>query len=255
MAKMIEKINILGVGISAIDRNDALQQMEHWIRTREQHYICVCPNHTIMESQKNKRLRRIVNSAGLVTPDGMSVVWGGKLLGNSYIEQVCGSDLMLSFCALAAKKGYTNFFYGGAEGVPELLTEKLCKRFPGLKVVGIYSPPFRPLTTAEDKAVIEIINQANPDVVWVSLGAPKQEFWMADHIEHISSPVMIGVGAAFDFLSGRKRRPPQWMQRNGLEWLFRLLQEPCRLWRRNLYHPLFFYKLLLQWIGLKQFKL
>ena len=255
MAEMIEKINILGVGISAINMNDALQQMEHWIRTKEQHYICVCPNQTIMESLKNEELRRILNSAGLATPDGMSVVWSCKLYGNSYIEQVCGSDLMLAFSAASAKRGYTNFFYGGTDRVLEQLAKKLCEMFPGLKVVGTYSPPFRPLTEAEDKAVIEMINQANPDVVWVGLGAPKQECWMAEHIGRITAPVMVGVGAAFDFLSGQKKRAPRWMQHNGLEWLFRLLQEPRRLWRRNLYHPLFFYNLLLQWTGLKQFKL
>jgi N-acetylglucosaminyldiphosphoundecaprenol N-acetyl-beta-D-mannosaminyltransferase len=154
MTKKSEKINIMSVGISATNMKDALEKMEHWIRIREQHYICVCPNHTIMESQKNGKLRRIVNSAALATPDGMSVVWACKFYGYSNIERVCGSDLMLAFSALAAEKGYTNFFYGGVGGVPEELAEKLCHRFSGLKVVGTYSPPLRPMTPAEDKAVV-----------------------------------------------------------------------------------------------------
>ena len=255
MTERIEKINMLGVGISAINISDALQQMERWIETKEQHYVCVCPNHTIMESQRDRELRRIVNSAGLATPDGMSVVWACKFYGYSNVERVYGPDLMLAFSALAAEKGYTNFFYGGAEGVPEELAEILCQRFPGLKVVGTYSPPFRPLTPEEDKVIVETINQANPDVVWVGLGMPKQELWMGEHLGRIAAPVMVGVGAAFDFLSGRKEWAPRWMQRNGLEWLFRLLHEPTRLWRRNLYHPLFFYNVLLQRLGIKHFRL
>ena len=185
----------------------------------------------------------------------MSVVWACKFYGYSNVERVYGPDLMLAFSDLAAEKGYTNFFYGGAEGVPEELAEILCQRFPGLKVVGTYSPPFRPLTPEEDKVIVETINQANPDVVWVGLGMPKQELWMGEHLGRIAASIMVGVGAAFDFLSGRKEWAPRWMQRNGLEWLFRLLHEPSRLWRRNLYHPLFFYNVLLQRAGIKHFRL
>ena len=255
MTEKIEKINILGVGISAINMNDALRKMEHWIRTRKQHHICICPNHTIMESQKNGKLRCIVNSSALATPDGMSVVWACKFYGYSNVKRVYGPDLMLAFSAIAAEKGYTNFYYGGAEGASEELAEKLCRRFPGLKVVGTYSPPFRPLTPAEDKAIVETINQADPDVVWVGLGMPKQELWMGEHLGQITAPVMVGVGAAFDFLSEKKRWAPRWVRHSGLEWLFRLLHEPRRLWRRNLYHPLFFYNVLIQRARIKQFRL
>ena len=255
MAKEIERINILGIGISAINMNDALQHMEHWIKTRQQNYICVCPNHTIMECQKNIELKRIVNSAGLATPDGMSVVWACKFYGHPSVERVYGPDLIMAFSALAAERGYTNFLYGGAERVPEELAEKLFQRFPGLKVVGTYSPPFRPLTPEEDEYIVEIINQADPDVVWVGLGMPKQELWMGQHIGRLNAPVIVGIGAAFDFLSGRKKWAPRWVQRSGLEWLFRLLHEPRRLWRRNLYHPLFFYNVLLQRMCKKQFEL
>ena len=252
---MIEKIDMLGVGISAIKMDNVLQQMEHWIKTGEQNYICVCPNHPIIESQKDKELRRILNSAGLTTPDGMSVVWACKFYGYSNVERVYGPDLMLNFSAIAAERGYTNFYFGGSNEVPEELAERLCQRFPGLKVAGTYSPPFRPLTPEEDEDIVETINQADPDVVWVGLGAPKQDLWMGEHIGRINAPVMVGVGAAFDFLSGRKEWAPKWVQRTGLEWLFRLVREPRRLWRRNLYHPLFAYNVLLQRMGIKRFDL
>jgi N-acetylglucosaminyldiphosphoundecaprenol N-acetyl-beta-D-mannosaminyltransferase len=232
--------------------DDALQSLEHYIKTKTKNYICVCPNHTIMESQKDKKLLDIVNSANMATPDGVSVVWACKLLGYTKIEQVCGTELMLAFSALSAEKGYTQFYYGGADGVSEKLVEVMCQKFPGLKVVGTHSPPFRQLTEAEDKAVIDMINRVNPDVVWVGLGMPKQELWMGEHFGRINAPIMIGVGAAFDFLSGRKERAPKWMQHAGLEWLFRLVQEPNRLWRRNLYHPIFLYKVFLQRIGVKR---
>jgi len=131
----------------------------------------------------------------------------------------------------------------------------MLKRFQNLKIVGTYSPPFRELTEEEDKAIIEMINNAKPDVVWVGLGMPKQELWIGKHFGLINAPIMIGVGAAFDFISGRKKRAPKWMQRMGLEWLYRLIQEPKRLWRRNLYHPIFFFKLFLQISGLKKFSI
>jgi len=251
----IKKINILGVGISEIDMKSALSQMENLILEKKRGYICVCPNHTIMESQKDPKLRDIVNSADMATPDGMSIVLATKLLGHRKVNQVTGTDLMLAFSELSSKKGYTHFYYGGANGVPERLAEKMLKRFQNLKIVGTYSPPFRELTEEEDKAIIEMINNAKPDVVWVGLGMPKQELWIGKHFGLINAPIMIGVGAAFDFISGRKKRAPKWMQRMGLEWLYRLIQEPKRLWRRNLYHPIFFFKLFLQISGLKKFSI
>jgi N-acetylglucosaminyldiphosphoundecaprenol N-acetyl-beta-D-mannosaminyltransferase len=141
---------------------------------------------------------------------------------------------MLAACAQAVARGWHHFFYGGAPGVAEKLVTRLCARFPGLSVVGSYSPPFRPLTTAEDCSVVEQINTARPDIVWVGISTPKQEYWMAEHVGKITAPVLIGVGAAFDFHAGLKKQAPRWMQRSGLEWCFRLLTEPRRLWRRYL---------------------
>ncbi len=232
--KKYERVNILGVGISAINMNDALRQMERWVKTKEQNYICVTTVHLLMEAQKDHALRAVLNSAGLTTPDGMPLVWVGKLSGYYDIDRVYGPDIMLNFSALAAEKRYTNFYYGGAPGVTQELSEKLTERFPGLEVVGTYSPPFRPLTPEEDEEVVNMINKANPDVLWIGLGAPKQDRWMGEHIGRVKAPVMVGVGAAFDFLSGRKRQAPVWIQRSGFEWLFRLLSEPKRLWKRYL---------------------
>lgn len=251
----MEKINILGIGISKIDMKLALSQMEKLILEKGKGYVCVCPNHTIMAGQKDPKLRKIVNSADMATPDGMSVVWASRLLGHREAKQVTGTDLMLAFSKLSSEKGYTHFYYGGANGVPEELAEKMTKKFPKLKIVGIYSPPFRDLTEEEDKAIVEMINNVKPDVVWVGLGMPKQELWIGDHLGLIDAPIMIGVGAAFDFISGNKKRAPKWMQKVGLEWLYRLLQEPKRLWRRNLYHPIFFFNLLLQVLGIKKFSI
>jgi len=252
---MIEKVNILGVGISAIQMDDAISKMEEWIEKNEPHYVCVCPVSTIMECQRDERLRDIVNSAGLATPDGMPLVWLSKLNGYPQTERVYGPDLMLAFCRVAQEKGYSNFFYGGANGVPEKLVQNLRKKFPRLKVAGTYLPPFRSLTQEEDQAVIEMINKVSPDVIWVGISTPKQDKWMADHLGSVAAPVMVGVGAAFNFFSGEVKQAPKWMQKSGLEWLFRLSQEPGRLWYRYLvYNPLFVLNLALQWIGLRKFK-
>jgi N-acetylglucosaminyldiphosphoundecaprenol N-acetyl-beta-D-mannosaminyltransferase len=162
----------------------------------------------------------------------------------------------LALCERSAERRYRHFFYGGAEGVPEQLAANLRQRFPELQVVGIYSPPFRLLTPEEDEQVVQMLNQAAPDIVWVGLSTPKQEQWMAAHVGRVEAPVLIGVGAAFDFLTSRKKQAPRWMQRNGLEWLFRLLTEPRRLWRRYLVNnPLFVLLVLAQALGLRRYSL
>jgi N-acetylglucosaminyldiphosphoundecaprenol N-acetyl-beta-D-mannosaminyltransferase len=250
----VPRANILGVGVSALNMAMALEIIEGWIERREPHYVCVTGVHGVMESQRDGELRRIHNRAGLVTPDGMPLVWLSRLQGFHHVERVYGPDLMLALCERSAAKGYRHFFYGGAEGVPEQLASVLQKRFPGLQVAGTFSPPFRSLTADEDDRIVQMINAAAPDIVWVGLSTPKQERWMAGHRERLTAPVLIGVGAAFDFLTGRKPQAPHWMQRAGLEWLFRLLTEPRRLWRRYLYHnPRFVLLVLLQLLGLRRY--
>jgi len=252
----VPRVNILGVGISAINMATALEIIEKWITEQSPHYVCVTPVHSVMDCQHSPALRHIQNASGLSTPDGMPLVWLSRLKGFRHVERVYGPDLMLALCERSAAKGYRHFFYGGAEGVPEQLASVLQKRFPGLQVAGTFSPPFRPLTPEEDEQIVQIINKAAPDVVWVGLGSPKQEYWMAEHVGRLTAPVLIGVGAAFDFLTGRKPQAPRWMQRAGLEWLFRLLTEPRRLWRRYLINnPLFLALVALQALGVRRYRL
>jgi len=246
----IPQANILGVKVSAIDMEMAVRTIEDWIARRESHYVCVTGVHGVMESQRDEEVRRIHNAAGLVTPDGMPLVWLSRLMGFSHVERVYGPDLMLAVCARSITQGYRHFFYGGAPGVAEKLALRLQSRFPTLQVVGTYSPPFRPLTPEEDAAVVRCINAAQPDIVWVGISTPKQESWMNEHVGRLSAPVLVGVGAAFDFHAGVKRQAPRWMQHWGLEWLFRLMTEPRRLWRRYLINnSCFLWLVLLQALG------
>jgi N-acetylglucosaminyldiphosphoundecaprenol N-acetyl-beta-D-mannosaminyltransferase len=250
------RVNVLGVGISAINMTIATETMQAWIARREPHYVCVTGVHGVMESQRDETLRRIHNAAGLVTPDGMPLVWLSRAKGFRHVDRVYGPDLMLAFCEFSVNQAYRHFFYGGAEGVPEQLAASLQQRCPGLLVVGTYSPPFRAMTPEEDEDIVRMIQKAGPDVVWVGLSTPKQEQWMATHVEKLAVPVLIGVGAAFDFHAGRKRQAPRWMQHAGLEWLFRLLTEPRRLWRRYLINnPLFVALIILQALGLRRYSL
>lgn len=250
------RVNVLGVGVSAINMEQALAIVERWIVRGERHYICVTGVHGVMESQRDPGLRSIHNRAGLVTPDGMPLVWLGRLWGHASVTRVYGPDLLLAVCQHSQERGYRHFLYGGAERVPQALARNLQARFPGLQIAGTYSPPFRPLTDDEEAQVVEMINEARPDIVWVGLSTPKQEYWMAGHVGKLRASVLIGVGAAFDFHAGLKKQAPLWMQRNGLEWLFRLLAEPGRLWRRYLVNnPLFIVLVLAQALGLRKYQL
>jgi N-acetylglucosaminyldiphosphoundecaprenol N-acetyl-beta-D-mannosaminyltransferase len=252
----IPRVNILGVGVSAITMAMALRTIEEWITLRVPHYVCVTSVHGVMESQRDASLRQIHNRAGMVTPDGMPLVWLSRLMGFRRVERVYGPDLMLAACERSTELGHRHFFYGGGPGVAERLAARLQVRFPGLKLAGTCSPPFRPLTPEEDRAVVERINAALPDIVWVGLSTPKQERWMASHIGRLQAPVLIGVGAAFDFHAGLKQQAPRWVQRSGLEWLFRLVMEPRRLWRRYLINnPGFLMLILLQALGKESYAL
>lgn len=232
----------------------ALETIDGWISQRNQQYVCVRDVHGVMESQRDEKLRQIHNQAGLITPDGMPLVWLSRLKGFQWVERVYGPDLMLAVCQQSVVKGYRHYFYGGAEGVPELLARRLREQFSGLQIGGWYSPPFRALTKEEDERVIRTINDTKPDIVWVGLSTPKQEYWMYQHLHRISAPVMVGVGAAFDFHAGLKKQAPRWMQRSGLEWFFRLITEPRRLWRRYLINNSWFlWVILLQALGRESF--
>ncbi|MDP9380086.1 MAG: WecB/TagA/CpsF family glycosyltransferase [Chloroflexota bacterium] len=249
----VRRHSILGVCVSALDMAQTLRTIEGWIADRQPNYVCVSNVHSVMECYRDPELRRIHNNAGMVTPDGMPLVWLLQRRLSRKVERVYGPDLMLELCQLSVERGYTHFLYGGEEGVLDLLSANLRRRFPGLRIVGAYSPPFRPLSPAEDEEVMRLISEANPDIVWVGLGMPKQERWMAAHVDRLKAPVLIGVGAAFDFHAGVKRQAPRWMQRNGLEWSFRLMTEPRRLWRRYLKNnPLFVGLVIAESLGLKK---
>ena len=246
------EVCILGVRVHAMTMRQALDVIDGWIARQEPHYVCVSGMHGVMESQADERLRQIHNAAGLVTTDGMSLVWLCRLKGQGGAERVYGPDLMLELCGWALAAGYRHFFYGASEEVLEALTGRLQARFPGLRIAGTFAPPFRPLSAEEDEAVVRRIRAARPDIVWVGLSTPKQERWMAEHVASLGTPALIGVGAAFDFHAGRKRQAPRWMQRSGLEWFFRLLSEPRRLARRYLVNiPLFGWYLVLEAVGLR----
>jgi N-acetylglucosaminyldiphosphoundecaprenol N-acetyl-beta-D-mannosaminyltransferase len=252
----IPRVNVLGVGVSAINIPIALQTIDQWIRDRTPRYVCVTGVHGVIESQRNETIRRIHNRAGMVTPDGMPLVWISHLKGYPDVTRVYGPDLMLAICEHSVSKGYRHFLYGGAEGVPEKLAENLIRRFPDLNIVGIYSPPFRSLSADEEEKLSVIIEQAAPDILWVGLSTPKQELWMAEHIGKVASPILIGVGAAFDFHAGLKKQAPSWLQRSGFEWLYRLITEPRRLGRRYLVNnPLFIMLILAQFLGLKRYSI
>jgi N-acetylglucosaminyldiphosphoundecaprenol N-acetyl-beta-D-mannosaminyltransferase len=228
------RVVILDVHVSTVGLAGAVHRIGRWIEENQRQYVCVTGVHGVMESQHDPDLLRIHNDSGLTTPDGMPMVWAGRWAGVRSMQRVYGPDLMLAVCERAAERGWSSYFYGGNEGVAEKLAARLAERFPGLRVVGVESPPFRPLTEREDAEVADRINAAHADIVWVGLSTPKQERWMASHRARLNAKVLIGVGAAFDIHAGELRQAPRWLQRTGLEWLFRMIMEPKRLGPRYL---------------------
>jgi N-acetylglucosaminyldiphosphoundecaprenol N-acetyl-beta-D-mannosaminyltransferase len=248
------RVNVLGVGISAIDMRIAIETIEAWIAAGARQYVTVTGVHGVMECQHDEDLRRIHNAAGMVTPDGMPMVWMGRLHGFRHVDRVYGPDLMAAVCELSCQRGWRHFLYGGGDGVAERLRSCLEARFPGIVIAGTCTPPFRPLTPEEDAAVVETVNAAAPDIVWVGLSTPKQERWMAAHVGRVHASVLVGVGAAFDIHSGLKPEAPRWIQRSGLQWVFRLMAEPRRLWRRYFETvPRFLWLVTRQLIGLNRY--
>jgi N-acetylglucosaminyldiphosphoundecaprenol N-acetyl-beta-D-mannosaminyltransferase len=228
------EVDVLGVRVSAVTFAQALDVVEDLIARREPAYVTVTGVHGVMESQRDDRLRAIHNEAALVCPDGMPLVWCGHRAGAVSVERVYGPDLMLAVLERSLAHGWRHFFYGGREGVADLLADKMRSRYPGLQVAGTYCPPFRDLRPDEEADIAALVDDQAPDVVWVGLSTPKQERWMSRFRPRLQAPVLIGVGAAFDFHAGLVRQAPAALQRAGLEWAFRLAVEPTRLWRRYL---------------------
>ncbi len=229
------RLDLLGVRVSDVTIPKAVGIIDQWVQQKYKTYVCVAPVSTLVDCQKNSQYKQVVNAAGMVTPDGMPVVWLGKKAGSRTIERTYGPDLLQAVCANGHNSGYRHFFYGSSSETLGRLVDCLKKSAPKLNVVGCISPPFLPQAAQEDRHVIDQINQARPDILWVGLGSPKQDFWMSLNRPLLDVPVIIGVGAAFDFLSGAKPQAPLWMRKSGLEWIFRLCQEPRRLWKRYLF--------------------
>lgn len=249
-----KRINVLGVGISEINYDLALAQIRTAIADRRRGYVTVTGVHGVSESQDDTALRDIHNASFLTTPDGMPMVWMGKLAGSTVIDRVYGPDLMLMVLRDGIGRGWRHFFYGGGAEVADGLRDALVGRFPGLEVVGTYTPPFRPLTAEEEEALEQQVAAARPDCLWVGLSTPKQERFMAAYLPRLEATLMFGVGAAFDFHAGRVPQAPAVLQKAGLEWAYRLTKEPKRLWRRYLRNnPLFIGRAFLQLTGLRRY--
>ncbi len=234
-------VEVVGVPLGVIDYERTLEWIDAMVAERQRGYICVCNVHTVMASREDAELRAALLASSLNVPDGQPLVWAMNALGHSLSDRVYGPELMARACERAASTGRRFYLYGGRnQSALVELALHLRRRFPGVQIVGGYSPPFRPLTSEEQAAVSAEINQTSPDVVWVGIGVPKQEKWMAMLRSQLEAPVLIGVGAAFDFHAGLVPQAPPWMQRAGLEWAYRLAREPRRLWRRYLrYNPRF----------------
>jgi N-acetylglucosaminyldiphosphoundecaprenol N-acetyl-beta-D-mannosaminyltransferase len=244
----------LGVRVDAVQIPDVIAQMEKWIDRRDGcHSIAVTGMHGVMEAQHNAAFKQVLNGADLIVPDGMPLVWLARLRGQPLERRVYGPELMATFCKDTATKGYRHYFLGGEPGVSERLEKMLRQEIPNLCVAGRYSPPFRRLSAEEDREMVDLINAARPDVVWVSLSEVKQDTWMHEHRVVLNAAVLVGVGAAFDFIGKIKKQAPVWMRERGLESLFRLMQEPRRLWRRYIiYGSEFVVLVTLEQLGLRK---
>lgn len=249
---MLPLANVLGVGVHAIDMNSAVDTIENAIAARKQGYVCLTGVHGVMEAQRDPALTRVFANAMLVLPDGMPTVWIGHLQGFHQMDRVFGPQLMLRIAERSVQGGYSHFLCGGQPGVAEQLRDALVRRFPGITILGTYTPPFQSLTAVEERELVSQIEELRPQIVWVGMSTPRQELFMARYLPRLKTTLMIGVGAAFDFHTGRTKDSPQWVKRAGLQWAHRLAQEPRRLWKRYaINNPSFVVQALLQLAGIK----
>jgi N-acetylglucosaminyldiphosphoundecaprenol N-acetyl-beta-D-mannosaminyltransferase len=251
-----EQVNVLGVGVHAVDMQHTASLFDARIRNGGKGYVCLTGVHGIMEAQRDPSLKSILADALLVAPDGMPTVWMGHMQGFPAMQRVFGPDLMLTIMGGERFRNCSHFFCGGEPGVAESLRDAMLRRFPWVQITGTYSPPFRPMTVMEESELEAKVRSLRPDIIWVGLSTPKQERFMARYLPVLDTKLMIGVGAAFLFHTGAIQDSPEWVKSAGLQWMHRLLQEPCRLWRRYLLNnPRFIFYALLQSIGLKRYAL
>jgi N-acetylglucosaminyldiphosphoundecaprenol N-acetyl-beta-D-mannosaminyltransferase len=240
--------NILGVDFSLLSYQDVMATILDWREKREKHYVALTPPYSVLMCHRDNELKKATESASLTLPDGVGIILAASILRYPHHGRVTGPTLMLKACDCGRREEIRHFFYGGEPGVADSLAQRLKKNYPGLDVAGTYSPPFRELTPVEDAKIVQRINKTHPDIVWVGLGSPKQEKWMEKHLNKIMAAAMIGVGAAFDFHSGRVKWAPAWMRRVGVEWVYRLCREPKRMWRRNVNTFAFLARVLYQYM-------
>jgi N-acetylglucosaminyldiphosphoundecaprenol N-acetyl-beta-D-mannosaminyltransferase len=250
------RANVLGVGVHAVDLTRAADRIESALLERQRGYVCVTGVHGVMEAHRDPEFRDILDRALLVVPDGMPTVWVGRAQGLEQISRVFGPDLMEEVCRRSVERGFTHFLYGGKPGIAEELKRNLEQWFPKIRIVGTFTPPFRPLAANELAEVEDLMARVRPDIIWVSLSTPKQERFMSDFVSRLPFGMMIGVGAAFDIHTGRLKDAPDWIKKSGLQWMHRLCQEPSRLWKRYLVNnSCFLWRLFLQFSGLTTYKL
>lgn len=241
MKKSVPSVNIAGVNISNISLAETIQWFNNSINQNQKIRVCVTPVNCLVWANKSKQLADLYNTADLVLCDGVPIIWASKLLQTPLKGRVTGLDLLPLYMEEAYNKGFSMFFLGAKEGVAAALAEKYLHNFPGIKINGIYSPPYADeFTEEENQKIINLINASEPDILWVSLTAPKQDYWIQKNLQKINTHIAIGVGGAFEITAGLIKRAPLWMQKTGLEWLFRLMNEPTRLYKRYLVEaPLF----------------
>lgn len=248
----VRELHLLGIPLHPMSMAQVVEKILAWADQDEpQGYICLTAAHSLMSCRRHPRTRRAFLGSRANLTDGMPLVWFSRLRGVHGAERIYAGDLLPAIAGPAVERGLRHFFYGGAPGVAERLAAALQARYPGFRVAGTISPPFRPLTEEEDSEYVRQINASRADIVWVGLGTDKQEPWMADHRGALEAPLLISIGAAFDYLTGNKPQAPHWMQRSGLEWLFRLVTEPRRLWRRYAAYPLFALLATLELLGVR----
>jgi len=236
--------NVLNIRVDAIDMERAVRKFCKILRDERKGYVCVAGVHGIMEAQRSRALAEVYAQADLTIPDGMPLVWVGHAQGYRDMQRVTGPDFMLRIFHQSEYSGTTHYLYGGEAGVADQLREIMCRRFPGARIVGSRTPPFRDLNKSEERELIEEIRFLHPDVIWVGISCPKQELFMYKYLPLLDTKVMVGVGAAFDYHTGRIRDSSEWVKRAGLQWLHRLIQDPKRLWKRHLRNnPVFLFQI------------
>jgi N-acetylglucosaminyldiphosphoundecaprenol N-acetyl-beta-D-mannosaminyltransferase len=245
--------HVLGVDVDAVDMEGAIDNVAAFLRSSLKCYVCVAGVHGIMEAQGNPQLLEVYSNAAMTIPDGMPLAWVGRMQGHTGMQRVTGPDLMLEVFRRKEFSETTHFFYGGHEGVAAELRNKLQQQFPWVKIVGTYTPPFRELSECEETGLFAHIAKLKPDIMWIGIGCPKQEIFMARYLPNLETKLIVGVGAAFDFHTGRIRDCANWIKLAGLQWLHRLLQDPRRLWGRYLRNnPAFLWHITLQLLNVRR---